>query len=554
MSLFDESWKKETEALDLEEDISGEALTDPYDVTFVDFSGDTYEYIRRYTTLLNPSNVENGIIGKLLVNSDTASTNTSTGALIVQGGVGIEQNLNIGGDSTIAGITTITNTTNATNKDTGALVVEGGVGIEQNLYVGGNFTVSGTFISDSNTSIGSTEDSFDKDTGALVIEGGVGIEKNLNVGGNVFVTGISTFIGNVDFRGGTNGNIIFGDTSGDNVIFNADVNSNIIPNINNTYDIGSTTQRWKDGYFDGTANIGFASITNASIGVATVGTALSVSGNTFISGITTSNGGFVGTAVNGSTLELLRGNMASNDQFRILIGGSNDGGYVEFATADNGGIGSAEPIYVRQYTFDPTTPFATLNRTATLLDQFGNTGFPGIVTATTFVGNGITPLGGIIMWSGSIAEAATLEPGWALCDGRVVNGRTTPDLRNRFIVGASVENASGNYSWNSATGLTSGNYGVNNTGGEAAHQMTTTEMPRHNHRLFSSAGADPNGVIDFNKSAAQLKDTGGNGSYIIYSTTSDGEPNAYRSGWTGGDAYHENRPPYFALAFLMRTA
>jgi hypothetical protein len=223
-----------------------ELPVDPYDVTFVDFSDDTYEYIRKYTTLNGPVDIENGIIDKLLVNSGTASTNTSTGALIVKGGVGIEQNLNIGGDSTIAGVTTITNTTNATNKDTGALVVEGGVGIEKDLYVGGSFTLLGIgTINNSTSSINTT-------TGAFQVIGGVGVGENLNVGGNVFVTGISTFVGNVDFRGGTNGNIIFGDTSGDNVVFNADVNSNIIPNITNTYDLGSTTQRWKDAYYGGT--------------------------------------------------------------------------------------------------------------------------------------------------------------------------------------------------------------------------------------------------------------------------------------------------------------
>ncbi len=44
------------------------------------------------------------------------------------------------------------NTTQSTSKDTGALIVEGGAGIEKNLYVGGDFTVSGTanFLGDVN--------------------------------------------------------------------------------------------------------------------------------------------------------------------------------------------------------------------------------------------------------------------------------------------------------------------------------------------------------------------------------------------------------------------
>jgi len=67
--------------------------------------------------------------------------------------------------------------------------------------------------------------------------------------------------------------------------------------------------------------------------------------------------------------------MAGNDQFRILIGGASDAGYVEIATADNGN----EPIFVRQY----SGAFTTLTRTATLLDAFGNTIFPGTVTANS---------------------------------------------------------------------------------------------------------------------------------------------------------------------------
>ena len=77
----------------------------------------------------------------------------------------------------------------------------------------------------------------------------------------------------------------------------------------------------------------------------------------------------------GGTTEgnLLYGNMADNDQFRIRIGGTaTNAGWVEIATADDG----TEPIYVRQY----TGVFGVIARTLTLLDGSGNSSFPGAVT------------------------------------------------------------------------------------------------------------------------------------------------------------------------------
>lgn len=113
--------------------------------------------------------------------------------------------------------------TNATSSSTGALVVSGGVGIGEDLYVGGSLTVSGsvsmgsaTFASINGTPIGQTNaaagsfttlsastsfsvsaitESTDKDTGAVVVEGGVGIEKRLNVGGDIGTLGNIT-VGN----------------------------------------------------------------------------------------------------------------------------------------------------------------------------------------------------------------------------------------------------------------------------------------------------------------------------------------------------------------------
>lgn len=87
----------------------------------------------------------------------------------------------------------------------------------------------------------------------------------------------------------------------------------------------------------------------------------------------TSSASVVKTVAGTTSAELVRGNMADNDQFRILVGGTaSNAGYAEIATADDG----TEPIYVRQY----TGVFGALQRTLTLLDESGNTSVPGNLT------------------------------------------------------------------------------------------------------------------------------------------------------------------------------
>lgn len=70
------------------------------------------------------------------------------------------------------------------------------------------------------------------------------------------------------------------------------------------------------------------------------------------------------------------------------------------------------------------------------------------------------PVGTIVIWNGT---ADNIPSGWALCDGE--NG--TPDLRDRFVLGAGAEHA------------------VGSTGGEETHTLTKEEMPAHGHNIWS---------------------------------------------------------------------
>ena len=187
----------------------------------------------------------------------------------------------------------------------------------------------------------------------------------------------------------------------------------------------------------------------------------------------------------------------------------------------------------------PTTFVGPVSATSGIAATTGS--FSGSVSASSFAGNGTIPLGGIIMWSGSTSN---IPAGWALCNG--ANG--TPNLRDRFIVGAGSS------------------YGPGATGGLNTVQLTTSQMPSHNHSVSVSSAGNHNHVI--------RTDTGGGGAYggsyspgmiqanAIFPATANAQgasdfagnhSHSASAGFSGGNGSHENRPPYYALAFIMRV-
>ena len=151
--------------------------------------------------------------------------------------------LDINSNVDISGITTISNTTQSDNKDTGSLILEGGLGVEKNVNLGGNLGVTGIATINS-----TTDTNGNATTGALVVAGGVGIAKSvyigtdLTVGNHLFVGGTSEFVGVVTFKGGT---INIGDENTDDINVGGEFISSLNPNTDNSHDLGITTQRWR---------------------------------------------------------------------------------------------------------------------------------------------------------------------------------------------------------------------------------------------------------------------------------------------------------------------
>ena len=148
---------------------------------------------------------------------------------------------------------------------------------------------------------------------------------------------------------------------------------------------------------------------------------------------------------------------------------------------------------------------------------------------TAAASGGSIPSGLICMWSGS-----TIPTGWALCNG--TNG--TPDLRDRFIVGS---------------GST---YSIGNTGGSASVTLTTAQMPSHTHTISITDPGHKHTVTDY----AYMSNAGaiGAGMPRFNSDTSNVNTSSAKTGIsasatnTGSGSSHENRPPYYALAFIMK--
>jgi hypothetical protein len=189
-------------------------------------------------------------------------------------------------------------------------------------------------------------------------------------------------------------------------------------------------------------------------------------------------------------------------------------------------------------------PNITSVGTLTSLSVSGASALAGVVTAptaangvsntqvatTAFVSNSLTtviPSGVIVMWSGSVASIPT---GWFLCDG----GNSTPDLRDRFVVGA---------------GST---YNPGVTGGSANAIVVS-----HTHTA-SSVVTDPGHLHSYTAPVAGGGDFGFGSDLDSTTTTNTGSAFtgitvATTVASAGSSGTNANLPPYYALAYIMKA-
>lgn len=168
----------------------------------------------------------------------------------------------------------------------------------------------------------------------------------------------------------------------------------------------------------------------------------------------------------------------------------------------------------------------------------------GAITASGgFTGGGIIPSGGIIMWSGAIAAIPT---GWLLCDGT----NSTPDLRDRFVIGARQDDA-GVAKTNITGSLTQ-------TGGSKdaivvshTHTATVTDSGHvHTTTINGSALGHSQGGGANPLTASVPTSSPITANYTSQTSTTGISVTNASAGSSGTNA---NLPPYYALAFIMKA-
>ena len=166
------------------------------------------------------------------------------------------------------------------------------------------------------------------------------------------------------------------------------------------------------------------------------------------------------------------------------------------------------------------------------------------IATTAFVLANAIPSGLISMWSGTIAS---IPSGWVLCNG----SNSTPDLRNRFIIGAHSDTTGVAYSTVTGSNTQSGGSKDAIT---VSHTHTATSVvtdPGHLHTVnlfYSGSGGDYPDIAGFTGGAGVsnegTNDINTNTTGITVATTNSTE---------GSSGTNANLPPYYALAFIMKT-
>lgn len=217
-----------------------------------------------------------------------------------------------------------------------------------------------------------------------------------------------------------------------------------------------------------------------------------------------------------STNFAIKDGLTTTDPAKVIKGTDIDNEYNAIANAIATKANTNSPAL----TGTPTVPTATAGTNTTQ------------IASCAFVLANAIPVGLISMWSGSIAS---IPSGWYLCDGN----NSTPDLRDKFIIGAKQDETS--IAKTNVTGSLTQTGGTKDAVNVSHTHTATVADPGHNHTYIFD-----NGVPGSTTPQSAFRGTQNN-------TTSTSTTGITVSNSTEGvSGTNQNLPPYYALAFIMK--
>lgn len=207
--------------------------------------------------------------------------------------------------------------------------------------------------------------------------------------------------------------------------------------------------------------------------------------------------------------------LATGNPAKIIKGTEIDTEYNAIASAISSKADTNSPTFTG-------TPAAATASAGTNTTQIATTAF--VTTAIAAATAALIPAGMIMIWSGSVGS---IPSGWVLCNG----SNSTPDLRDKFVIGAGSTYAVG------GTGGSKDAVVVSHT-----HTATVTD-PGHAH-LYGNTALN----IQAGSNATQLQNNP-----VGVSTNSAVTGITVSNSTEGVSGNNANLPPYYALCYIMKT-
>jgi microcystin-dependent protein len=155
--------------------------------------------------------------------------------------------------------------------------------------------------------------------------------------------------------------------------------------------------------------------------------------------------------------------------------------------------------------------------------------YADVTARLTALAQAVIPAGLIAIWHGLIANIPT---GWVICDGN----NATPNLLDKFV--KSVPTAVTN---------------PGTTGGSATVTLSTSQIPAHTHTISSDGNHQHTLPSTEDEGGGVVANQGPTAVGTISTNETGAHTHGAATGSNGDGGSHENRPPYYEIAFIMKT-